>query len=57
MDLGIKGRVALVSGGDSGMGRESARLLLEAGVRVAITDRPGGTLADRRATSSPSRRT
>ena len=44
MDLGIKGRVALVSGGDSGMGRESARLLLEAGVRVAITDRPGGTL-------------
>lgn len=46
MDLGIEGRVALVSGGDSGMGRESARLLLEAGVRVAITDRPGGTLTE-----------
>ena len=46
MDLGIDGRIALVSGGDSGMGRESARLLLEAGVRVAITDRPGGSLAD-----------
>lgn len=45
MDLGITGRVALVSGADSGMGRESARMLLEAGVRVAITDQPGGTLA------------
>lgn len=44
MDLGIEGRIALVSGGDSGMGRESARLLLEAGARVAITDRAGGTL-------------
>ena len=44
MDLGIKGRVALVSGGDSGMGRESARLLLEAGAKVAITDRPDGAL-------------
>lgn len=46
MDLGIAGRIALVSGGDSGMGRESARLLLEAGGRVAITDRPGGSLAE-----------
>lgn len=46
MDLGITGRVALVSGGDSGMGRESARMLLEAGVKVAITDQPGGTLAE-----------
>lgn len=46
MDLGITGRVALVSGGDSGMGRESARMLLQAGVRVAITDQPGGTLAE-----------
>ncbi|SEN47275.1 NAD(P)-dependent dehydrogenase, short-chain alcohol dehydrogenase family [Sphingomonas gellani] len=44
MDLGIGGRVALVSGGDSGMGRESARQLLEASAKVAITDRPGGTL-------------
>ncbi|KQN21932.1 MULTISPECIES: SDR family NAD(P)-dependent oxidoreductase [unclassified Sphingomonas] len=44
MDLGIKGRIALISGADSGMGKETARLLLEAGVRVAITDQPGGTL-------------
>lgn len=44
MDLGIKNRIALISGADSGMGKETARLLLEAGVRVAITDQPGGTL-------------
>ncbi len=44
MDLGIKGRIALISGSDSGMGKETARLLLEAGVRVALTDKPGGTI-------------
>ena len=44
MDLGIGHRIALVSGADSGMGKETARLLLEAGVRVAITDRADGTL-------------
>jgi len=44
MDLGIEGRVALISGADSGMGKETARLLLEAGVRVALTDKPGGSL-------------
>lgn len=44
MDLGIQGRIALISGADSGMGKETARLLLEAGVRVALTDKPDGTL-------------
>jgi 3-oxoacyl-[acyl-carrier protein] reductase len=44
MDLGIEGRIALISGADSGMGKETARLLLEAGVRVALTDKPDGTL-------------
>ena len=44
MDLGITNRIALISGADSGMGKETARLLLEAGVRVAITDKPDGTL-------------
>ena len=44
MDLGIKWRIALISGADSGMGKESARLLLQAGVRVALTDKPDGTL-------------
>ena len=45
MDFGIKGRIALISGADSGMGKETARLLLTEGVRVAITDKPGGDLA------------
>jgi len=44
MDLGINGKIALISGADSGMGKETARLLLQAGVRVAITDLPDRTL-------------
>ena len=38
MDLGISGRTALVTGADSGIGRETARMLLAEGVRVVITD-------------------
>jgi NAD(P)-dependent dehydrogenase (short-subunit alcohol dehydrogenase family) len=38
MDLGIRGRTALVSGADSGIGWETARLLLDEGARVALTD-------------------
>lgn len=38
MDLGISGRTAVISGGDSGIGLATARLLLEEGVRVALTD-------------------
>lgn len=38
MDLGIKGRCALVTGGAGGMGLETARILLEEGVRVLLTD-------------------
>ena len=53
MDLGIKGRIALISGADSGMGKETARMLLDAGVRVAITDKPDGTLDDALAELSP----
>ena len=53
MDLGIKGRIALVSGADSGMGKETARQLLDAGVRVAITDRADGTLDEALAELAP----
>ncbi|MEI4272804.1 SDR family oxidoreductase [Klenkia sp. LSe6-5] len=44
MDLGIAGRTALVTGADSGIGLETARLLLAEGVRVVITDQEQGPL-------------
>jgi len=43
MDLGLRGRAALVSGGSKGIGRATARALAAAGVRVAIVARtPSG---------------
>ncbi|MGH7312216.1 MAG: SDR family NAD(P)-dependent oxidoreductase, partial [Candidatus Rokuibacteriota bacterium] len=39
MDLGIQGKAAIVTGGSRGIGRETARVLLEAGARVAICAR------------------
>src|SRR5215470_19811084 len=39
MDLGIKGRRAIVTGGGSGIGFETARQFLEEGVRVVIAGR------------------
>ncbi|SCX52864.1 NAD(P)-dependent dehydrogenase, short-chain alcohol dehydrogenase family [Klenkia marina] len=44
MDLGIAGRTALVTGADSGIGKETARLLLAEGVRVVITDQDAAAL-------------
>jgi len=42
----IEGRVAIVTGGASGMGRATARLLADEGARVAVMDRsPGGAAA------------
>ena len=46
MDLGISGRKALISGADSGMGWETARILLEEGVTVVVTDKDQGKLDD-----------
>jgi len=44
MDLGIKGRRAIVTGGSSGIGFETAKLFLQEGVRVLITGRDAGKL-------------
>lgn len=44
MDLGIRGRVAVVTGGDSGMGLSTAEFLLRDGARVVLTDLPGREL-------------
>jgi 3-oxoacyl-[acyl-carrier protein] reductase len=49
MDLGIRGRAAVVTGGSRGIGRETARQFLEEGVRVTICGRNGETLERTRA--------
>lgn len=38
MDLGLDGRVALVTGADSGIGFHTAKRLLEEGATVVFTD-------------------
>jgi 3-oxoacyl-[acyl-carrier protein] reductase len=48
MDLGIKGRSAIVTGGSRGIGRETARQFLEEGVRVTICGRNEETLTKTR---------
>jgi 3-oxoacyl-[acyl-carrier protein] reductase len=45
----LAGKTALVIGGAGGIGAASAKLLAEAGARVAVTHRPGKEAADRAA--------
>lgn len=46
MDLGITGKVALVTGGDSGIGWCTAKILLDEGVTVVISDKDQSKLDD-----------
>ncbi|WP_376095600.1 SDR family oxidoreductase [Roseomonas sp. CCTCC AB2023176] len=49
MDLGYAGRVAVVTGGTSGIGLETARILIEEGARVAVCGRDEARLEAARA--------
>ncbi|RAI43832.1 SDR family oxidoreductase [Rhodoplanes roseus] len=46
MDLGLSGRVAVVTGGSSGIGLAACRLLLDEGADVALCGRDAARLAD-----------
>lgn len=46
MDLGLRGRVALVTGGDSGIGWHTAQVLLAEGATVVLSDRDEGLLKE-----------
>ncbi|MBE9046819.1 SDR family oxidoreductase [Pleurocapsales cyanobacterium LEGE 10410] len=39
MDFGIRGKVAVITGGDSGMGQATAKLLAAEGVKIALLDK------------------
>ncbi|MEM7762146.1 MAG: SDR family NAD(P)-dependent oxidoreductase, partial [Cyanobacteria bacterium P01_A01_bin.40] len=48
MDFGIEGKVAVITGGDSGMGKATAKLLAAEGVKIALIDK---TTAELKATA------
>ncbi|MFN2378545.1 MAG: SDR family NAD(P)-dependent oxidoreductase [Candidatus Binatia bacterium] len=48
MDLGLRGKTALVTGGASGLGKETAATLAAEGVRVMIADVNAATLEEAR---------
>ncbi|MEV6396287.1 SDR family oxidoreductase [Streptomyces sp. NPDC051907] len=53
MDLGLKDRVYVVTGGSRGLGNASARALVEDGARVVITGRDEKTVTDAAAELGP----
>ena len=46
MDLGLEGKVAIVTGGSAGIGLAAARTLAREGARVVIAARTASTLAE-----------
>ncbi len=44
MDFGIKDKVAVITGGDSGMGKATAKLLAAEGVKIALIDKTNDEL-------------
>ena len=45
VDFGIRGKTAVVTGADSGMGFVTAKMLLEEGVRVVVADQKPDEIA------------